>query len=119
MTVLTVLWLAAIYHWLRPESTTIRYVAACCMAAVMLLNLKNFHRVNELVRIMHTYPLAQIKPRIYERELLARKYEALLNAGPLPQAEGLRTQFAYYREYPMGTDDYADRLEGTFRKSRR
>ncbi len=117
--VLTLLWLAATYHWLRPDSKKLQITATCAIVVVSVLNMGNFYRVNELIRIMHLYPLAQIKPRLYDHENLARRFEALLNAGALPEAEGLRKQFAYYREHPMGTDDYADRLEKTFRKTRR
>jgi hypothetical protein len=117
--VLTLLWLAATYHLLRPDSKKLQIAATGVIVVVSALNLANFYRVNELIRIMHLYPLAQIKPKVYDNENLARRFESLLNAGALPEAEGLRKQFAYYREYPMGTDDYADRLEKTFTKTRR
>jgi hypothetical protein len=119
LAVLTLLWIAAAYHWLRPDSKKLQLAAACGVAVISMLNLANFHRVNELIRIMHLYPLAQITPRVYDHENLARRFESLLSAGALPEAAGLRRQFSYYREHPMGTDDYADRLERTFRKTRR
>lgn len=117
--VLTVLWIAAAYHWLRPASKKLQIAAVCGVVVISVLNMANFYRVNELIRIMHLYPLAQITPRVYDHENLARRFESLLTVGALPEADGLRKQFAYYREHPMGTDDYADRLERTFRKTRR
>ncbi len=117
--VLTLLWVASVYHWLRPDSNKLQIAVTCIIVVVSTLNMVNFYRVNELIRIMHLYPLGQIKPRLYEHEKLASRFELLLSAGGLPEAEGLRKQFAYYREHPMGTDDYADRLEKTYKKSRR
>lgn len=119
LAVLALLWVAALYNWLRPRSPKLQLAAAFCVVAVSVLNLANFYRVNELVRIMHLYPIVQFTPRVLDPEGMAAKYEALLTSGPLPQATGLRKQFAYYRKHPMGTADYADRLEQTFKKTRR
>lgn len=117
--VLTILWIAVAYHWLRPASAKLRAAGACGIAIVTIFNLSNFYRVNELMRTLHTYPLVKLKPRTFDREGLERHFEALLRAGTLPEAPGLRKQFAYYREHPMGTDQYADKLERTYRKSSR
>ena len=117
--VLTVLWLALIYACIRPASRNVRIALACGLATISVLNLANFYRINELIRIMHVYPIGQLNPRIYDPEGLAKRFEFLLTVGPLPEAEGLRAQFAYYRNQPMGTKEYADRLEGTYRRTLR
>jgi hypothetical protein len=75
--------IAAAYYWLRPDSKKLQIAAACGVVAISVLNMANFYRVNELIRIMHLYPLAQITPRVYDHENLARRFESLLVPGGL------------------------------------
>ena len=119
LAVLTVFWLASLYHWFRPSSQRWRIAAGFGLAIISILNLANFSRINELIRILHTYPIASFNPTILDPEKMARRHELLLDAGPLPQAEGLRAQFANYRREPMVDISYAERLERTFERRRR
>lgn len=116
--VLALLWVAAVYHWLRPTSTGLRIAAGLTIAVISMLNLNNFQRVNEIVKIIHTYPLARLIPRTFDPQGLGERFEVLLKSGSLPEADAFRRQFSYYRVHPMGDSSYAERLEQTYKKTR-
>jgi hypothetical protein len=113
---LAVFWAATAYAWLRPSNVAARAVAVVMVIAVTLLNLANFQRVNEILKIIHTFPLAQLEPRVFDPTGLTARFEALLDSGPLPQASAFRRQLENYRKSPMGDKSYADRLERAYRK---
>ena len=100
--VLTVLWVALIYGWIRPSSSTLRIALGCGLAVISVLDLANFYRVNELIRIMHVYPIAQLRPRVYDPEGLANRFESLLTIGPLPEAEGFARAVRVLPQAPDG-----------------
>ena len=114
--VLSLVAAASAYLWLRRSHPRWGVVAGATVVLLCALNLKNFERANEVVRIIHTYPLAELKPRRFDPDGLAARFEVLLREGGYPYADAFRKQFAYYREHPMGDATYADRLEATYKK---
>jgi hypothetical protein len=112
---LIVIWVASIYHWLRPLRV-LRPVFVLAATAVIVFNFMNFQRVNELTKILHTYPLATLEPTTFDAPHLQDRFEYLLASGPLPQANGYRAQFAHYRDHPMGDGAYASNFLRSFDK---
>jgi len=94
-------------------------IGGIAAAAICALNTANFSRTNEIMKIIHTYPLLRLQPREFDPEGLATRFEALLQEGPLPHADAFRGQFAYYREHPMGDTAYADNLELAYKRHAR
>jgi hypothetical protein len=115
---LTVLWIAAIYNWLRPSSKKIQAVVLICFGIISIINLVNFYRINVLIKIIHTYPLVQLEPRLFDTARLSTQFEKTLTITSLPQTKDLRATFTYYRNHPMGDNNYADRLEQIYKKYR-
>lgn len=110
--IFSILWLASLYDRFRPSSNKFKIIILFIIAIISTLNLVNFHRINEIMKILHTYPLVQLKPRVFDEQKLTDKYERLL--GSLPQADSMRTLFSNYRNHPMGNEEYARRLERTY-----
>jgi len=111
--VLSITWAAVCYHSL-PLALRSRAALGIATTAICALNFANFSRTNEIIKIIHTYPMARLEPREFDSEGLAARLETLLQGGALPHADAFRRQFAYYRAHPMGDAAYADSLERTF-----
>ncbi len=84
------------------------------IGVISLMNISNFYRTNEILKTLHLYPISMVSPLTYDQEGMARAYEELISNPPLPQTEGLRKQFEYYKNNPMGTEDYVKRLNHTY-----
>jgi hypothetical protein len=110
---LVVFWIASIFAWIRPISFQ-RSVLAAVATAVISFNFVNFDRINELTKILHTYPMTTLDPTGFDEAFLQKRFEYLLSSGPLPEAGGYRAQFAYYRDHPMGNESYAGNLLRAF-----
>lgn len=114
---ITILWMASIYNWQKPSSKKVQIMILICFAILSLLNVVNFYRINKLIKIIHTYPLVRLEPRIFNEDMLAIQFEKLLTVFPLlPQTNELRSTFTYYRAHPMGDNKYANRLEQIYKK---
>lgn len=110
---LAVFWIACIVMWQRSIP---RPVLAAIAVAVTILNFVNFQRVNEITKILHTYPMMTLDPPTFNEAALERRFEDLLSSSALPEASGYRSQFAYYRDHPMGNESYTSNLIRAFEK---
>jgi hypothetical protein len=101
-----------IYARWRPDLVFIRAALGFSAAAICVANLLNFQHINELTKILHTYPIVSLSPMQFDEEGLIERFERLLYG--VPQANGYQSQFGYYKEHPMGNADYIRRLMKAF-----
>lgn len=115
LAVLSVLLSALVFDSIKKDSKFSQFFLIL-ICFISLSNIYNFYRVNEILKTLHLYPIYSVYPLSFDENKMAKEYEGLIANPALPQSEGLRKQFEYYKKNPMGTEDYAKRLNRTYEK---
>lgn len=110
---LAIFWIASILNWIEPIK--LRPALGMMATALIALNFVNFHRINELTKIFHTYPMTTFHPMTFDEVGLQSKFNYLLSDGrPFPEQAWFRKAFSNYQAHPMGDESYARNLAKAF-----
>lgn len=111
-------WLLAALYYKHVKETIIinKWYFIVLITAITMLNLLNFYHVNEIIKIIHLYPIKQTNPLLIDEKYLIQRFNNMLSYTKVYEAKNLQKQFEYYQLNPMGTIDYINRLQKTFQK---